>query len=615
MVAMIGLSPSTTLSKQGKSNMHKGQAAIAATVLDTYKEAIGGCAWDHKATLSTEFTIAAYGLSGTGRTVTDLKRGRFKNEYTLGPTKNLDGYDGTNRWRRDISGTVTLQQGGASGELAINEAYRISGKWWEPDRCGAQIVDGGKKGFRDAACNVLVITPKGGNPFEAWFDDKTGLLVQTVERKGTEVATTMIADYRCVDDVMVPFTVVIDMGHGEKYLRTINVTRGEFLDSLPDSAFAPPAVTVADFSIGGGAKETTIPFRLINNHIFGAVEVNGQGPYEFLFDTGGINVVTPTLARALDLEIEGSVPEFGIGEGVIEGGFTRVAALQIGDAVVKDQVFTVLPLDRFAPIEGTAMPGLIGFEVFRRFVTRVDYERETITLLARERFDPKSAGTPVDFVFHDHIVEVSGAFEGLATKFHIDTGLRSELTLTQAFVEQHGLRAKHPRGIEAMSAWGVGGPTYAYITRAHDMTIGGIRIVDVVANLMMKDTGSLSNSVGGGLLKRFVVTFDYDRQTMYLKPRSGPVADVGTFDRAGIWFNESPQGFEIVDVIKSSPAECAGLKPGDTIVAVDGTPVSEIHLYDLREQLRCRVPGTVVLIRVKAGTSLKDVAVTLENLV
>jgi hypothetical protein len=46
---------------------------------------------------------------------------RFKNEYTLGPTKSLDGYDGANRWRRDISGTVTLQQGVDSGELAVNE--------------------------------------------------------------------------------------------------------------------------------------------------------------------------------------------------------------------------------------------------------------------------------------------------------------------------------------------------------------------------------------------------------------------------------------------------------------------------------------------------------------
>jgi hypothetical protein len=101
--------------------MHKGHAAIGGAVLDTYKEAIGGCAWDHKAMLSTEFTIAAYGLSGTGRTVTDLRRGRFKNAYMLGPTKNLDGYDGANRWRKDISGTVTLQHASRDMESAAVE--------------------------------------------------------------------------------------------------------------------------------------------------------------------------------------------------------------------------------------------------------------------------------------------------------------------------------------------------------------------------------------------------------------------------------------------------------------------------------------------------------------
>lgn len=508
-----------------------------------------------------------------------------------------------------------MQQGGDARELAINDAYRVSGKWWQPHRGGAQILNEGEKIFGDAYCNVLIITPKGGKAFEAWFDAKTHLLAKTVEKQGPQTATTTMSDYRRVDGVMLPYKIVVDMGQGEKYLQTTTVAKVEFLGRLPDSVYVPPKVTLTDFSIARGAPQTGIPFHLINNNVFGAVQVNGQGPYFFIFDTGGTNIITPALAKTLNLEVEGSIPEFGAGEGLMEGGFTRVAEIQVGDALVKNQIFTVLPLDRLDAVEGTPMPGLVGYEVFRRFVTRIDYSAETITLIDSKHFNPEGAGTPVKFAFHDHILEVIGTFEGLAAKYNIDTGSRSELTLTKAFVEQGGLRAKHPRGVDAMYGWGVGGPTRAYVTRGTEMTLGQIRIDNVVTNMSTQDRGGLSGFVGGGILKRFIVTFDYDHQTMYLKPRVDPVGDAGTFDRAGMWFNESPQGFDIVDVTKSAPAEQAGLKTGDTILAVDGRPVSKTHLYDLRQQLRDDPPGTVVTFRVKEGLVVKDVEVTLRDLI
>jgi len=601
------------------TNMAFGTLALAAPtageILDSYKAATGGRAWNHKITLSTEFTTTGYGLTGTGHAVNDLEDSRSQSEYTLGPTSGAEGYDGTNRWRKDMSGTVTLQQGGDTRELAVNDAYRISGKWWQPDRGGAQILDDGEKTFGDENCEVLIITPKDGKAFEAWFDAKTHLLVKTVEKQGPQTATTTMSDYRRVDSVMLPYKIVVDMGHGEKYLQTTTVTKVEFLGRLSDSAYAPPKVTITDFSIAGGAPQTEIPFHLINNHVFGAAQVNGKGPYFFIFDTGGTNIITSALANTLNLAIQGSIPEFGAGEGVMEGSFTRVAEIQVGDAVVRNQIFTVLPLDRLAGTEGTPMPGLVGYEVFSRFVTRIDYAAETITLIDSKHFNPQDAGTPVKFAFHDHILEVIGTFEGLAAKFNIDTGSRSELTLTKAFVEQGGLRPKHRKGVDATYGWGIGGPTRAYVTRGTEMTIGPIRIDNVVTNMSSQDRGGLSGFVGGGILKRYIVTFDYEHQMLYLKSRVDPVSDTGTFDRAGMWFNESPQGFEIVDVTKDAPAEGAGLKAGDTILAVDGEPVSKIHLYDLRQRLRDDPPGTVVTFRVKEGLVVKDVKLMLRDLI
>jgi hypothetical protein len=54
---------------------------------------------------------------------------------------------------------------------------------------------------------------------------------------------------------------------------------------------------------------------------------------------------------------------------------------------------------------------------------------------------------------------------------------------------------------------------------------------------------------------------------------------------------------------------------GDTILAVDGNAVAKLHLYDLRQRLRDDPPETVVTFRVNDGHAVKDVRVTLRNLI
>jgi hypothetical protein len=169
-------------------------APSAGDILDAYKTATGGSAWNSKVTMSVEFTLSAYGLTGTGHAVTDLKNGRSASDYKMGPAGGANGFDGTNPWQKDLSGTVTLQQGGDAQVLAVNDAYRISGKWWQADRGGADIANDGEKTDAGATCDVLTITPKGGKPFDVWFDAKTHLLAKTVEKQGSQTVTTAMAE-------------------------------------------------------------------------------------------------------------------------------------------------------------------------------------------------------------------------------------------------------------------------------------------------------------------------------------------------------------------------------------------------------------------------------------
>ena len=594
-------------------------APDAAQILSANRAATGGDAWNGRATLKTDYDFSGVGLTGKTHSLSDLTAIRYVDSFEIGPLKGGNGFDGKQAWNKDPSGTVDVIAGGDARALAVNDGYRRANLWWKPGYGGAKVAADGEKTKDGTRYDVLTVTPKGGKAFEAWFNAKTHLLSRIVEKQGSVTNIITLSDYRGYDGVMLPHKAVSVAKDG-KNKTTQTLTEAAFLPPQPATAYAMPKTKVADYKIAGGKHQTTIPFKLINNHIYAHAKVNGKGPFQFVFDTGGANLVGPPLAKTLGLEGKGDIQARGAGTNTMKASIASVKSLQVGDALIENQLFMVLPLNTMGHIEGVPMPGMVGFETFRRFVTRIDYGNKTITLIDPKHFDPKDAGTPVKFVFNQRIPEIKGSFEGIPATWDIDTGSRAGLTLTRPFAEKHALKAKHPKGIETVDGWGIGGPSTGYVTRGKMLKMGDVEIPGIVTTLADQKHGAFagadySGNIGGGVLKRFIVTFDYHNKVMYLKPVKGPVADLDTFDRAGMWINEAPKGFEVVSVTKTAPAEAAGLKKGDVITAVDGKAATAIKLYDLRRRLRNDAPGTVVDFTVSRDGKTKDIKVTLKNLI
>jgi PDZ domain/Aspartyl protease len=588
-------------------------------VLAANKAATGGPAWDSKVTLKIAYNYSGQGLKGTQSTLEDLQRGAFVDAYDIGPTSGATGFDGSKAWEKEPSGTVTNQAGGDVIPLAVSEAYQDQNLWWRADRGGAQIVDDGGKSDVGQSYDVLTVTPKGGKPFDAWFDAKTRLLSRTIEIQGTQTITTFYSDYVPTDGGLIAHKQVIDDGSGASNRQTITVTSATFSPALPWTAFSQPAEHLSDYAIAGGAVETTVPFQLLNNHIYADVSVNGSKPMPFIFDTGGHSILTPETAKLLAVNSQGAQTSTGGGEGTAQSGVGTVKSLSVGGVTLTNQPITVLT---FSPpgVEGVNEAGMLGYELFARFVTRIDYGAHTLTFFDKAHFDPKDAGTPVPMRLYHQFPEVLGSYDGIPGRFGIDTGARTPLVLTRGFVEENDLRARATTGAVALTGWGVGGPTRSFVTRGGLLQLGDVKIEHPLT-LFATDKGgafaaaAFPNNVGGGILKRFVVTFDYDHNLMYLKPIAEPVADLDAFDRSGIWINQIDGGVKIFDVTKGGPAEQAGLAKGDEIVAVDGKPANAVPLSELRQQLRDGKPGTAVTFTIKAGTGTKTVAVTLRDLI
>lgn len=84
--------------------------------------------------------------------------------------------------------------------------------------------------------------------------------------------------------------------------------------------------------------------------------------------------------------------------------------------------------------------------------------------------------------------------------------------------------------------------------------------------------------LGGEILRRFKVVFDYSRRRMMLEPNSS-FSDPYEVGMSGIGFEYDKNNcklYRIESIEPDSPASEVGLRPGDIVTAIDARPIEEI---------------------------------------
>lgn len=565
-----------------------------------------------------EYVQTASGLTGPLVDRFDLATGAYVETEEASGIADAKGYDGRLPWQRDISGANTVQEGGDRIPVAVSAAYRFANLWWRADRGGAEIAYVGRETSNGRSFDHLVVTPKGGKRFDAWFDADTHLLAKIAEDQQFLHVIQSFDDYRPENGVVLAHKFTVDEGMGEGGISRATLARASFGPAEPLSAYAMPTEPPTGASITGGAASTTVPFKLLNNHVYVQGYVNGKGPFTFIVDTGGHTLLSARVVKEAGLQSVGEAISSGAGDGHSTTGFVHFDEIAIGGVRLRDQTgFATEIYDK--SIEGIPVDGMIGFELIRRMVTQIDYGRRTITFTDPARFRATAdLGVAIPFVFYDHLPNITGSIDGRPARFDIDTGSRTELDVTSPFVAAQGLRAQFRKGTSAITGWGVGGPARDYVVRLPTLKLGPVEVDGVAAGLSEAKGGSISDpnyegNVGSGLLKRFVVTFDYARQVLYLKPITPTPADIGTFDRSGFWINAAADGYKVTAVSDGGPAQAAGIEAGDLITAIDGAPVRPEALSDVRMMLRNRPAGSKVRLEVVRGQAHRSIELVLRD--
>lgn len=548
-------------------------------------------------TIHLRGAVSVVGIPGTGDVWQDVRTGVFAEPFDAGPLSGSQGFDGDHAWNRDAKGVVWNDDGAPGRYSAIEAAYMNRYALWSPDRGGATVASAGEKSDAGRRYDILRVTPRGGLPFDEWIDAASHLPGKTIATIGTTTSTTTFGDYRSVDGVMIPFAQTTD---ADGNVTTFKVTGASVNDAAAAAELRRPTMHVDDFSLPSGT--TTIPFELVDNHVALPVTIDGKGPFTFLFDTGGANLIDAEVAKQLGLGAAGEAQGNGVGAKTEAIQFARVDTLEVGDATLRKQNFIVVPVRAgFGTSSGKPVDGLIGFEVLARFVTTFDYGTNTIVL--RTPGSPMPAnGTTIPFVFNGNHVDIPCAIATVAGRCTVDTGSRIALSALSPFIAAHPAIVPPNATAVGANGFGLGGASLGRLGRA-TLQIAGFTLPDLITDFSTQTKGAFADpftagNIGAGVWKRFAVTFDYSRQLMSLIPNASFTARE-TYDRSGMFLITQRGKVLVADVRPGTPAAQAGLVRGDALATADGKDTSALGLAALRDILR-GAPGTAVPLTVTA---------------
>lgn len=556
-------------------------------------------------------TERASGLNGHWSKTTDLDTGRTRETSTFDLFSNAEVWDGRDDWRQDISGGVHPVNSDFMREVQVTDAWLAQFGYLLQGALGASIEALGDQTADGRSYAVVRATPRNGRPVELWFDKSSNFLARTVQVMTTDVRTVRYADYRNVGGMLLPYKISIDYGSADDVdeIQVEHVARG----SATAEHFGPPRPH-KDFEIAGG--KTVVPIEFDGDVIVEA-KLNGQGPFAFILDTGGHDILTPAAASALGLQPVGAGQSGGSGAGTVTTQYTRVERLDIGAMTMHDQTFTVIPLS-FDTIERGARPplaGILGLELFERFAMRLDYRARTLTFEPLAGYRHRSGGTAVPIFFSDDEPLLVAKINGLAGDVGLDTGNSGSLIVQGKWADAHGLKEQMMRGFPSLG-FGIGGTSSAYSSRA-DFEVAGRLLPRIVARYVADSKGAFSSrtesgNVGNDILANFTLDFDYGHGQIWFEP-AAPV-EQRPFDRAGVTvLKERAEVFKVVAVAAGTPAAEAGLRVDDEIVSVDGTPASQLSGWDFRRAMR-HAPQTKVQLSIVRAGQPSDAVLTLREL-
>jgi hypothetical protein len=370
------------------------------------------------------------------------------------------------------------------------------------------------------------------------------------------------------------------------------------------------------FTLPPGQHKATIPIEINNNLVVVPVILNDALPLKFIIDTGVRTAILTqkTFADILNLQYSRKYTVSGPGATkTIEAFITTNVTLRLPGVVGRGHALLVLGEDylELRNYLGTDVHGILGYELFSRFIVEIDYERKLMTLRVPEKFRKRGK-------YHTLPMTIEDTKPYIRTPITLKDGTKIDVKLLVDSGASHGLmldphsdgRIRVPENtVSSTIGRGLGGEIIGKVGRIQSLELGTYKVENPIVNFpdpnSYIDTLKMSSvfrngSMGGEMLSRFKVIFNFPKEELYIK-KNAYFKKKFHYNLSGVIVKAKGSRlnvFEIQEVREKSVSDLCGLLPGDIILKLNGLETKDLTLNLINGLLNSK-PGKRIRLDVE----------------
>ena len=274
-------------------------------------------------------------------------------------------------------------------------------------------------------------------------------------------------------------------------------------------------------------------------------------------------------------------------------------------------------------ILGSRIDGILGGDFFKGLVVEINHNRKRITIHNPNKYKPSDKFTEHDIVIKNYkpYIKANTIIEGKSDTLNylLDSGASVALLVHS----NKDKKFKMPENVIIGNLGkGLGGDISGYVGMIDGINIDQYQISNIITSFQEIDSTYLDSEhlyrdgiIGNVILSRFHYIIDYMREKLYLREISN-LDEEFEYDKSGMLIyalGEKLNQYYIKTIYPNTPAEEAGLKPGDKIVKIGFWPIRFHTLSGIISKLKSKEGKTIKMTILRNGVKIKK-EIVLRNL-
>lgn len=355
---------------------------------------------------------------------------------------------------------------------------------------------------------------------------------------------------------------------------------------------------------------TTIPFIQLTGGIIilQARFANFPDTLNFILDTGSSGIsLDSTTVEYLGLKPTPTEKTIRGIAGIRKVSFLYNQKLHFPRLTIDSLNFHINDYSILTAVYGERIDGIIGYSVLSRYIMKVDYDTMQLAFWTKGSMRYPRGGYLLKPTINQLISQPLRVKDDktINSRFLYDMGAGLCMLLTKDFVTDSSFFKKKKKHF-IKEGEGVGGKIDMDLTVIKEVKLGPYRFRNVPIYIFDDENNVTSYPYMGGLigndiLRRFNAIINYSQSDIHIIPNKH-YDDAFDYSYTGVELYLVDRVIFIGDVAKGSPAEVAGLKEGDIVIAVNKNFSQNLNQYKIALQK----PNEKIALLIRRGEELME---------